>query len=165
MRFTDFLFKLEEGTLEEVVSKWQKKRKQTSGHRAKKVMNKKLSSKQAKSSKELKRLSGISAKREVKNFFAKQMFKKKFTDLDPNQKDKINEKMKTNLAMQKVVKLTNEKFQERIKKQKEKLSKEKETEKKETEKTKKASEKKDVARKADIAKREKKQFDKKIGAE
>jgi len=163
MRFLDFL--KNEDTLDEAVSKWQKTRKQTSGHKAKKATRKKVSTKQKKSSKELKRLSGISAKREVKDFFSKQMFKKKFTDLDPSQKEKVNEKMKTNLAMQKVVKLTNQKTQERIKKQKEKETKDLEKKEKAKEKTKTDKEETKAKRKKDVEKKEKEKFEKKIGGE
>jgi hypothetical protein len=160
MNFSDFL-KQEENVITEIKSKWQKKH-QSLGHKVKKAVSKKRHSKTKKASKELKRLSGISAKREIKDELAKTLYRNKFTDLSQDQKDTVNEKMKQNINRQKIIKRTQEKFIERQKKQKEKAQKE--LEKQETERAKehKKTEKEKQTKKKEHEKREEEKFQKKL---
>ena len=150
MDFLEFL--VEEGVTE--ASKWQKPRRQTAGHKAKKAKNRSVSAKKKKPSKEMKRLAGISAKREVKDSVSQSTFRKKFSDLSPDQKEKVNEKMKQNANRQRILKLTQEKFVERQKKQREKDLKAVETKKKETTKRKETKQREDTKKKKDVEKKE-----------
>ena len=158
MDFLEFLS--EEGITE--ASKWQKPRRQTAGHKAKKAKKRSVSAKKKKPSKEMKRLAGISAKREVKDNISRSTFRKKFSDLSPDQKEKINEKMKQNDSRQRVLKLTQEKFLERQKKQREKDQKAVETKKKETTKRKETKQREDTKKKKDVEKKDTERFEKKL---
>jgi hypothetical protein len=123
--------------LYEKALKWQKTRKQSAGHKAKKAQQKIKGGQVHKSDKELKRLSKISAKREIKDEISQLMFHKKFQDLNEDERKKVNTKVKANVYKQKIEKLTNKKFQERKVKQQEKKEQEEEKAKKEEEKKKK----------------------------
>lgn len=81
-----------------------------------------------KSPEELERLAKISAKTYVKNKLAKKLFKEKYTNLTPSQKDRVKQKMKDKSSKSMIEKATDKKVQEKTYHQKEKLERKKASE-------------------------------------
>ena len=84
------------------------------GHRGKKIAARlKKVGQKYKSSKEILRLSELSAKREIQRKLSQQLFNKNYGDLNDSQKDRIKEKMHSPANVNAVAKLTKQKAQER----------------------------------------------------
>ena len=105
-------------TLEEVAKKYKHQRL---GHKGLKL-SKRLATVKAKykSSKEIERLSELSAKREVQKRLSNQLFNKNYGDLNDSEKDKIKKRMHSPAAENSVEKITKQKASERKEKQQKK---------------------------------------------